>query len=392
MQPRTNTLIDPKSLNRLLRTVGGMSRGSRQPGYVAPIPLDIGVELTNWCNLRCEHCFLWNGDGLYTLSEPHRRKIELEWAVLDKVLSESRPARSNLFFWGTEPLLYSRWDKLSDRLEEDPRWTTICTNGSLVERRLDSLLKISENMAIVLSIDGERAEHDALRGQGNFDDLLRTLELLKGLQARGEYRGLISLHCVLHEPLIPKLFDFSVFCEGLGVDSLYVGFPWFINQEVAARMDTFLAERLDFLDARPADKLWSWHTYQHHLPETVLPELREQMRRIRSRVWNMRFRFQPAIEDDELADFIAGTERPAQRRTQCLSVKNRLDVRCTGKVTSCQPYPDLAVGDLNHQGLLEVWHGMKFGRVRDVVQDGLMPICSKCILLYLNGRSMPGQP
>jgi MoaA/NifB/PqqE/SkfB family radical SAM enzyme len=386
MQPKTKVRFDPQSLQRLLRTVGGISRAKREPDNVASIPLDIGVELTNWCNMRCRHCFLWNDEGLYRHGEAHRRKIELDWSVIEKILNESRPTKSSLFFWGTEPLLYSHWDLLADRLEADQRWTVICTNGTLVEKRMDSLLKISQNLAIVLSIDGPREEHDAIRGVGAFDRLMKTIARLNELKRSGEYHGLITLHSVLHEGLVPKLYDFAVDCEALDIDSLYVGFPWFINTEVAARMDDIVSEHFGFLDARPGGKTWSWHTYLHHLSPECLPELRDQLQRIRERTWGMRFRFQPAIEDDELDDFISGSDRPVQGRTQCLAVSNRLDVRCTGKVTSCQCFPELEVGDLNHQGMLEVWHGRKFGGVRGVVNKGLLPVCSKCILLYLNGR------
>jgi hypothetical protein len=44
------------------------------------------------------------------------------------------------------------------------------------------------------------------------------------------------------------------------------------------------------------------------------------------------------------------------------------------------------VGDLHDTGAVDLWQGDRFRRVREVLQaSGLMPVCSKCILLYLNG-------
>jgi MoaA/NifB/PqqE/SkfB family radical SAM enzyme len=70
--------------------------------------------------------------------------------------------------WGGEPLLYRDWDGLVELLAEDPRWTAVCTNGTLIERRLDSLMKISRHLEVSVSLDGFETEHDSIRGKGSF--------------------------------------------------------------------------------------------------------------------------------------------------------------------------------------------------------------------------------
>lgn len=385
MEPQTTRNFDAKTLRRLFGTVGAMSKASRDPHYVAPVPVDIGIELTNRCNQRCLHCFLWNEQGLYQVGEQKNQRHELAWEVLDKLLRDTEATRSKLFFWGTEPLLYSQFDKLAERLEQDPRWTVMCTNGTLIERRLPALLRMSENLAVVVSLDGPQEEHDYIRGPGAFDSAMRGVRRLQEEARAGRYKGLVSLHCVMHEALVPKLYDFALWAEQQQVDSLYLGFPWYIPETVALRMDAVVRDELPFLEVDLDRAPLSWHTYTHHLPPSCLPELREQIKLICGRTWSMRFRFQPALEDHELEDFVLGGELPAQKRTRCHAVQNRMDIRATGKVTSCQCYPELVVGDLNTQPVDEVWHGERMKGVRGVLREGLMPVCSKCILLYLNG-------
>nr|WP_238392318.1 SPASM domain-containing protein [Paenibacillus antri] len=49
-------------------------------------------------------------------------------------------------------------------------------------------------------------------------------------------------------------------------------------------------------------------------------------------------------------------------------------------------FPEFKVGDLLIQDVGELWHGEAFAKMRETLSCGLMPVCSKCILLYLNGR------
>jgi MoaA/NifB/PqqE/SkfB family radical SAM enzyme len=390
VQPRTAVKFDHASFDRVKRSVNAIAaavRGRRDSAeYGAPLPLDVGVELTTRCNLRCKHCFLWNEEGLYEKTQGFVH-MDLDYGILERVLRETAPAKSNLFFWGTEPLLYRHWDELSRAIERDERWTVICTNGTLLDKRMHCLLPISRNLAVVVSVDGLESTHEAIRGEGSFAQIMRNLDLLRLLKSHGEYRGQITLHTVLSERLIPELYEYCLFAESLEVDSLYIGFPWYISDATAKRMDRYVADRLGFLSLPvQSDCLRSWHTYRHRLDSTLIPLLREQLLKLSRRTWKPRFRLQPALEVDELEDFLAGGERPAQGRSECYAVSTRMDIRANGTVTACQCYPELVVGNLSHESLPDIWHGEKMRRMRRVVAHGLTPVCSKCILLYLNGK------
>lgn len=51
-----------------------------------------------------------------------------------------------------------------------------------------------------------------------------------------------------------------------------------------------------------------------------------------------------------------------------------------------QPFSEFVIGNLYNNDLLDIWQSEKYSKLRNTISRGLMPICSKCILLYLNGR------
>jgi len=314
-------------------------------------------------------------------------KDELSAEVFEKILFETLEAKSNLYLWGGEPTVHKEWDALSLMLEKDPRWTVICTNGLLIERKLESILRISANTVMLVSVDGFKEQHDAIRGKGTFDKTMHHIKLLTDLQKTGEFKGKVSMTLVLSDAFIPNLYEFAEYCEGIeGIDSLYIVYPWYITEAVANQMDAYYKQNFAWLNRLPLQPKPSWHSYTFHVAEGMVASLREQMARLNSRSWNIRLRFQPALEADEFTHFVAGTQQTGQRRTQCLSIANRMDVLADGSVSSCKLYPEFSVGNLYEEGVMEIWQGEKFRRVREILAQGLTPICSKCVLLYLHGR------
>ncbi len=391
MQPETTVKIDPAEFDRMKKAMANQSKAIRgrktNPAYAAPAPEEVGIQLTYRCNIRCEHCFQRNDQGFFHHLSKEEQRDELSAEVFEKILFETREAKSNLYLWGGEPTVHKEWDALSLMLEKDPRWTVLCTNGLLIERKLESILRISANTVMLVSVDGFKEQHDAIRGKGTFDKTMHHIKLLLELQKTGEFKGKVSMTLVLSDKFIPNLYEFADYCEGIeGIDSLYIVYPWYITEAVANQMDAYYKQNFAWLNRLPLQPKASWHSYTFHVAEEMVANLREQMARLNSRSWKIRLRFQPALEADEFEHFVTGTQQPGQRRTQCLSIANRMDVLADGSVSSCKLYPEFSVGNLYKEGVMEIWQGEKFRRVREILAQGLTPICSKCVLLYLHGR------
>ncbi|MDW3191295.1 MAG: radical SAM protein [Cytophagales bacterium] len=388
-EPRTNVKFDVESYGRVRRNIKFRAKAKRgrktDPRFSLDLPDDIGMQINRACNLRCKTCFLWNDQGRYKDLPRDLSQVELEPEYFEKILIETDPAHSNIFMWGTEPLYHSAWDEYSRLLQEHPRWTVVCTNGLLIEKQMETLLPISENLVLDISVDGLAEEHNKIRGKKTFERTMRNIELLRDLQDAGEYKGLVSMHCVLSDELIPRMKEFAEMAEDLRINTLYFGIPWYISPQTANEMDEFFAEKLPFIDLKYEGTKPSWHQYTWHLSPESIPALQEGFQKLCEKTWDIRIRLQPSVQPHELEDYVLGGKMPAQNKTQCLGTSTRLDVLASGDITVCQSFPEFRAGNIKEQGLVEIWKGEKYNQVREVINQGLTPICSKCIILYLNG-------
>ncbi|MDO9031048.1 MAG: radical SAM protein, partial [Hydrogenophaga sp.] len=234
------------------------------------LPEEVAFKLTNRCDLRCSHCYQWNERGYHRQLAPSAKGGELDLAIVAKVLAATRERKSNVYLWGGEPLVYRDWDGLCDLLEADPRWTSICTNGTQIEKRLDSLIRISQQLEVSVSIDGFEAEHDAVRGKGAWSRTLAGLRALVAQKRAGAYRGEVTVNYLITGPMVGQSTRFIDFLEQEGIDTVYVSFPWFLSDAAHRRMDDYYARHFAWPAAfgRP-----SWYSYDFSLAPELLPTL-----------------------------------------------------------------------------------------------------------------------
>jgi len=388
MTPDSSPPCDENAFEKMRRILPSLSRArsARDAGPAAlELPDEIAFKLTNRCNLRCVHCYQWNDDGHHRDLAPEEQNRDLDFGVVERVFAATRSVRSNVYLWGGEPLVYRDWSRLARLLEEDRRWTTICTNGQLIEARIETLLPISESLELYVAVDGPRAAHDAMRGAGSFDKIMSGVDRLASLRGEGRFRGEISINCVVTVENVNGLVPFIRECEDRGVDSFFVSLPWFLSEETSREMDAYVARENPWPHARPGRRP-SWHAYKHRFDPEEIDALIDALAVIAAHPWRLKLRYNPEVGDDEIREFVSGGSRPAQGKTRCLAVKSRLDVMPDGHAVSCKFFPESSVGDLGREDLSEVWRGAPYERVRRVVDGaGLMPVCAKCNLLYSRG-------
>ena len=385
-QVKSGPVVDRVAFEKLRRVAPSALAARRARHVVQPLPDEISFKLTNRCNLRCHHCYEWSEDGYHRNLEAEERNRDLDIGVVAKMLDATRENRANVFLWGGEPLFYSHWDELIELLAEHQRWTSVCTNGVYIEKRLDSLSTISDRLEMFIALDGFEAEHDTLRGALSWRRTMKGLRRLIHEREAGNYRGEVTINCVFQDSMVGKLFDFVTFLQDEGVDAVYLSYPWHISQRTAALMDDYVAEHLPGVAARVPRGSGSWHSFTFGLDLAAIDNLRSDLARIDNADWRTKVRYNPEVDDASLEEFLAGSERPASGRTRCVSINSRLDVLPSGEAITCKLFPELAVGALDSAGVADVWHGPRLEELRATVdQHGLMPVCSKCPVLYARG-------
>ena len=164
---------------RLMESTGGEESVVETVAAYQQYPAAM-VNVTNRCTLRCKHCFVFRDEN------PNDPSAEMDTETMLEKLSElkERHGISYMLWMGGEPLL--RPDVLREGVKLFER-NHITTNGTL------DLIDLPESASVarpsptsgdrrksrniyVVSIDGPRELNDAVRGQGSFEKVMRTLE------------------------------------------------------------------------------------------------------------------------------------------------------------------------------------------------------------------------
>ena len=129
-------------------------------------------HLTSRCNLVCRHC-------LFGCSPAE--DLTLDRVLLDRAVTEARSLGTTVFYFtGGEPLLYPEFFPVVQSLQKDPEvHVVVLSNGLLLDRFQAAMTPLDrERLHLQLSLDGLEAQHDQLRGAGNFSRLMGIIPRL----------------------------------------------------------------------------------------------------------------------------------------------------------------------------------------------------------------------
>jgi radical SAM family uncharacterized protein len=121
--------------------------------FGARVPLFCGHKLTYTCNLRCKMCPFWKRSSKDS-------SLDKEKAILRQIHSSGV---CGIAFEGGEPLLRTDLAKILAFSRSLPLQTSLVTNGTLLESRIDEISPYV-NGVIYVSLDGLEKTHDAIRG------------------------------------------------------------------------------------------------------------------------------------------------------------------------------------------------------------------------------------
>ncbi len=174
-------------------------------------------HITNYCNLRCRHCY----------QDDFSRESDLDWAGLKKI-SDNILATINewdktasIHLTGGEPLLKLELFPLLNDLDQKPMVEElgIITNGlNLNPEVMDRLSAFSKLRKIKISLDGVDAEiNDSIRQKGTFRKVIQNLSLIKK-----ENRFEIILMLTVMKRNFRDLPSLFKLCQDLGVDGMII--------------------------------------------------------------------------------------------------------------------------------------------------------------------------
>jgi len=130
----------------------------------------IVVELTNRCNLRCQHCF----------AERHAATGDLSLEILGKILREGKSCGiDHLSFTGGEPTIHRQFPEIIRRVCLAGYAFSFVSNGMNFHQIYTLILKYRKWFkGVTFSLDGAREEtHDRQRGKASYRQVLRAASI-----------------------------------------------------------------------------------------------------------------------------------------------------------------------------------------------------------------------
>ncbi len=129
----------------------------------------LSLELTTECNLKCSHCFATAG---------LRQRQSLPRETVESILIEGYlNGYRYLHFTGGEPLLWDgTYRTLDDAYSMGYEKALINTNGTLISNDTINRLSTHENLEISISMQGQQAVNDQVRGKDSFHQALNGVK------------------------------------------------------------------------------------------------------------------------------------------------------------------------------------------------------------------------
>jgi radical SAM protein with 4Fe4S-binding SPASM domain len=174
-------------------------------------------HITNFCNLRCQHCY----------QDDFSKENDLGWSELKKVsdnlLTTIREwdQKACIHLTGGEPFLKPELFPLLSDLNQQAMVEElgIITNGLTIDQEMMQRLSgFSKLKKIKISLDGGDAKtNDSIRPKGTFDKVMRNLPLIKKI---GKFE-ILFMFTVMRRNFknLPSLFKL---CQDLDIDGLII--------------------------------------------------------------------------------------------------------------------------------------------------------------------------
>jgi MoaA/NifB/PqqE/SkfB family radical SAM enzyme len=176
----------------LANTLAGLSRFKNAQIYIdaAIAKFKAGDEspmkgitffITERCNFRCKHCFIYD-----EIAEPFlRRSAELGTEEVVQIIENLRIPQTpyrNVYLSGGEVFARSDFEEILETIAKKGIPFAFGTNGAFPERLSDLLANADIKRMLTnvqFSLDGLPKSHDAIRGKGSFEKLARSIEIAK---------------------------------------------------------------------------------------------------------------------------------------------------------------------------------------------------------------------
>lgn len=331
----------------------------------SPLPVLAVLRPSDACNLQCKICF---DRGEQTVSatwprepqEPAPALTIREWQAL---VAELLKSRCSFYLTGGEPLLSENTLPIIAAIKAGGAYVSLNTNGVLLAKRADELVACGLDK-IILSLDGPREIHDAVRGP-SFDALAAGVAAVREAQGRrGRKTPVMRAQCVISPHNVSHLHETAKAVKALGLSEIRFQHLMFVTDRAACQVAEFLKQgsaRVRFSSLLLAPGALD------------VDVLRSQLALLQGER-GIQIGFEPPLKPADLPAYY--NEAAQGLHKGCLSPWRRIVVSPQGDVGPCQ---GISLGRYPGEAALEIWNGPTFRSFRkQLIENGLFAFCSRC--------------
>ena len=170
-------------------------------------------EITNKCNLRCKHCFLYD-ELVHPTTQPHD-----ELNTGDCLAVVEQLEKTNVFFvvvQGGEPFARPDILLILQHLGEKQFWTQVDTNGTLIDKGTARGLANTGINSIFVSLEGPTAKiNDIIRGKGAFKKAIRGINYLRDFEIP------FCIQMTINKSNYNEIENMVEFCSNIGSKGVF---------------------------------------------------------------------------------------------------------------------------------------------------------------------------
>ena len=139
---------------------------------------------------------------------------------------------------------------------------------------------------------------------------MSTIDELLRLRVLGRFKGKVSIHTVINDRMIGRLYELVELFESNTIDLVLLCFPWYISEETSREMDAFVLDKFDWLIDFTKGR-HNWDAFKYSIAPESIDVLIADLSRINARTWTTNVRYQPGLEFDEIEAFVRGKSMTA---------------------------------------------------------------------------------
>ena len=304
-------------------------------------------QLTVRCNLSCSFCGQSRGMAGQASDET---SVE-DWLDYARQLREISETPPTITLWGGEPMLYDGFNELSEKLHLLGHKLHIVTNATQIEKSSDVLNNCFEK--IFISLDGLKTEHDAVRGKGVFDKVMKNLQLLQ------KRKGDLTFLCTVSDANVKIIPDILPEMAELGADEIVLQqLMYLTSQEIE---DYRQYSRQYFNCDYP--ELLGWQRDDDTL-------YRQQLNEMLTKIQNRKYKI-PVVFTGHACWFSPDAE-------PCRKSSERVHIRHDGEIGFCTDYFGISAGNLKNRNLADILSGKRAEAFFNAVKQNKLAICRHC--------------